>query len=246
MREFFRLTNTATALLLASACGASSVPRESQPESREPAQGAAPEQAAEAEEVDGDPEPAAESKRDAFGQQGSDERAVQAMPGPSSASDAKDGPAWSPETAQTIIERARRKLARRCDAGSQAACGAIPNLDKCVNLQRASCARLGDLFARGAKGVGRNPAHARDFWWRACDIASPDCVRYGKLLFEIEGLESRQGVADRFFQMGCTSDFQLCESVGRFYQQKNEVAAARKFFDLGCAAGQEAACDAKK
>jgi hypothetical protein len=234
MHELFRTVSALAALFLASACGATNVPRESQPESPEPALPAPPEAAAEANEVEGEPEPAAASKPDAAEQQNSDE------------SDVKDESAWSPETAQDIIERARRKLARRCDAGSQAACSAIPNLDKCVNLRRGACASLGDLFARGATGVVRNPAHARDFWWRACDIASADCVRYGKLLFDMEGLGSRQAVADRFFQMGCTSDFQLCEGVGRFYQQKNELAAARKFFGLGCSAGQEAACQAKK
>jgi hypothetical protein len=246
MRELFRTLNAAMALFLASGCGATNVPRESQPENREPTLAASPEHAAEANQVDGDPEPAANPKRDTVEQQGSDEREGQAMTDRNLARDAKDESAWSPETAQTVIERARSKLGRRCDAGSQAACRAIPDLDKCVDLRRTSCARLGELFARGAAGIDRKPTHARDFWWRACDIASADCLRYGKLLFDIEGLDSRQAVAERFFQMGCTNDFQLCESVGRFYQQKHELASARKFFDLGCAAGQEAACQAKK
>jgi hypothetical protein len=246
MHEFFRTVNAAAALFLASSCGATTVPRESPPEDGESTLPTPAQPAAEANEVGGDSEPASEAQPDTVEHQGSGERNVQAMTDSNPASDARAESAWSPETAQTIVERARRKLKRRCDAGSQAACGAIPNLDKCINLQRASCVRLGDLFARGAAGVARNPAHARDFWWRACDIASADCLRYGKLLFDIEGLESRQIVADRFFRFGCTNDFQLCERVGRFYQQRNELAAARKFFDLGCSAGQNAACQAKK
>jgi len=242
MPEFFRTVNATAALLLAASCAAS-VPRESAPENSEPTLPTPTEPTAEANDVDDDSEPATETERDSVEQQASDERNVQAMPPADPASDTVE---WSPETAQTIIERARSKLKRRCDAGSQAACGAIPNLDKCVNLQRTSCARLGDLFASGAAGVTRNPAHARDFWWRACDIAAPDCLRYGKLLIDIEDLESREIVADRFFRFGCTNDFQLCESVGRFYQQRNELAAAKRFFDLGCSAGQDAACQAKK
>jgi hypothetical protein len=243
MPAFLRTVNGTAALFLAASCAAS-VPPESPPESRESTALAPTEHAAETNEVDGDAEPSTETELDTVEPEASDERNVQAMPLPDPASDTRAE--WSPETAQTIVERARRKLKRRCDAGSQAACGALPNLDKCVNLQRASCARLGDLFARGAAGVARDPAHARDFWWRACDIAAPDCLRYGKLLIDIDGLESPQVVADRFFRFGCTNDFQLCERVGRFYQQRNELAAAKKFFDLGCSAGQDAACQAKK
>src|SRR5262249_34256889 len=126
------------------------------------------------------------------------------------ASGAKDEAEWSPESAATVIERARSRLKRRCDRGSQPACAAIPNLDKCVDLRRASCASLGDLVAKGAGGMDRSPEHARDFWWRACDIAPADCVRYGKLLFEFDDLDSREAVAARFFKHGCTNNYQLC------------------------------------
>src|SRR5688572_24583431 len=120
MHEFFRTVNAAAALFLASGCGATTVPRESPPEEREPTLSA--QHAAEANEVGGDPEPAEETQLDTLEQRGSDERNVQAMTAPNPASDARAESAWSPETAQTIIERARSKLRRRCDAGSQAAC----------------------------------------------------------------------------------------------------------------------------
>ena len=164
----------------------------------------------------------------------------------SSEAKTEDAPLWSPETSQDIIERARTRLQRRCDAGSQAACKAMPDLDNCVGLKSAACGRLGDLFARGAAGIERNPENARDLWWKACDIAPADCVRYGKLLFEMEDLGAREAVADRFFDMGCTNAFQLCTGVGRFYQQKNVASAAQKFFEKGCAGGQKSACEAKK
>jgi hypothetical protein len=164
----------------------------------------------------------------------------------SSEAEADEAPSWSPVTSQDSIERARTRLQRRCEAGSQRACQAIPDLDKCTKLRGVACGRLGDLFARGAAGVERNPEAARDLWWKACDIAPPDCVRYGKLLFEMKDLDAREAVADRFFEMGCTSDFQLCAGVGRFYQQENEADAARKFFETGCAGGQKASCEAKK
>jgi hypothetical protein len=233
-----RAMSAAAAALLASACGASNVPPASEADPHEPAP-VAPEPAEANESPAADvQEPEAEG--DTAGQQGSSGAEA------NTARDAKAEAEWSPESSQTIVERARRKLQRRCDSGSQAACGAIPNLDKCTNLKRASCASLGDLFAKGGDGVDRNPAHARDFWWRACDIASADCVRYGKLLFDTEDLDGRRSVAERFFHLGCTRDFELCESVGRFYQEKNEPAGAKKFFDIGCSAGQEAACQAKK
>jgi hypothetical protein len=175
-----------------------------------------------------------------------DDDESQAVAAPtSSEAKADEAPSWSPETSQSSIERARTRLQRRCDAGSQPACKAMPDLDKCAKLRGAACARLGNLFARGAAGVERNPEDARDLWWKACDIAPPDCVRYGKLLFEMDDLDAREAVADRFFDLGCTSDFQLCTGVGRFYQQKKEPATARKFFEKGCAGGQKAACEAK-
>src|SRR5215208_6925551 len=124
MHELFRTVSVVAVLFWANACGGTNVPRESQPENPTPTPLAAPEPAAEANEVDGDPQPAAESKPNTAEQQDSDE------------TDRKEQSSWSPETAQEIIERARRKLARRCDAGSQAACSAIPNLDKCANLRR--------------------------------------------------------------------------------------------------------------
>jgi len=241
MLDFTRTISAPAALLLASACGASNVPPASEAEPREPAPVAA-EQAAEAKEAPAADVQEADPEKDAAGEQ---ESSGGDAPG-NDTRGAKAAAEWSPETSQTIIERARRKLQRRCDSGSQAACRAIPNLDKCTELKRASCASLGDLFAKGGDGVDRNPAHARDFWWRACDIASADCVRYGKLLFDTEDLDARRVVAERFFHLGCTRDFELCESVGRFYQEKNEPAGAKKFFDIGCSAGQEPACKAKK
>jgi TPR repeat protein len=158
----------------------------------------------------------------------------------------EEAPAWSPVTSEGSIERSRSRLQRRCDAGSQAACKAMPDLERCVQLKSAACGRLGDLFARGATGVDRHPENARDLWWKACDLAPADCLRYGKLLFDMDDLDAREAVADRFFEMGCTSDFQLCTGVGRFYQQKNEPAAALKYFEKGCAGGQKASCAAKK
>jgi len=242
MLEFTRTISAPAALFLASACGASSVPPASEAEPREPAPVAA-EQAAEAKEAPAADVQETDADNDAAGEQESSDGELRAN---NVGRDTRSDEGWSPESSQTIIERARRKLQRRCDSGSQAACRAIPNLDKCTELKRASCANLGDLFAKGADGVDRNPAHARDFWWKACDIASADCVRYGKLLFDTEDLDARRAVAERFFHLGCTRDFGLCESVGRFYQEKNEPAGAKKFFDIGCSAGQDAACQAKK
>lgn len=175
-----------------------------------------------------------------------DESEVAAAAQTDSEAKADEAPAWSPETSEGSIERARTQLQRRCDAGSQAACKAMPDLNKCVELRRGACGRLGDLFARGAAGIERNPENARDLWWKACDILPADCVRYGKLLFDMDDLDAREAVADRFFDNGCTNDFQLCTGIGRFYQQKNAPAAARKFFEKGCAGGQKAACEAKK
>jgi hypothetical protein len=234
MYEFLRTVNLALALCLGSACGAN-IPPDSQPENPQAAPATPPEPAAEADEVEGDPASTAEA--DTGEQQGGSDA--------KSADEAKGESGWSPETSETILDRGRSRLKRRCDRHSQAACDAIPDLDGCLNLKLRSCARLGDLFARGAAGVDPNPAHARDFWWRACDIAPAECVKYGKLLFDMEGLEARQAVADRFFQMGCTNDYKLCESVGRFYQEKSELGAAKKFFELGCNGGQQKACEAK-
>jgi hypothetical protein len=211
------------ALLVVGSCGSVRTPPESPAEAPEPM-------------------PAAAEPTD------TDEDESQEAAAASTTSEAKgdEAPAWSPETSQGSIERARSRLQRRCDAGSQAACKAMPDLDKCVALRGSACARLGDLFARGAAGVDRHPENARDLWWKACDIAPADCLRYGKLLFDMEELDAREAVAERFFEMGCTSDFQLCTGVGRFYQQKNVTAAARKFFEKGCAGGQKASCEAKK
>jgi TPR repeat protein len=175
-----------------------------------------------------------------------DESKVAAAAGTNSETKADEAPAWSPETSEGSIERARTQLQRRCDAGSQAACKAIPDLDKCVALKSNACGRLGDLFARGTAGVERNPENARDLWWKACDIVPAECVRYGKILFDMDDLDAREAVADRFFDIGCTSDFQLCTGIGRFYQKKNEPAAAQRFFEKGCAGGQKASCEAKK
>jgi hypothetical protein len=227
MLHFSRTTTAVAAVLLAGAC-AGSAARAPQPENREPA---------------ASPTPAAEAKEGV--QHASDEHEAQPSD-PSAEAEAKNDSGWTPESVQTIVERGRHKLARRCDSGSQAACRALPDLDKCLNLQRRSCASLGDLFARGAAGVSQSPEQARDFWWRACDIESADCLRYGQLLFDLEGLDSSHAVAGRFFQLACTRDFQLCERAGRFYREKQELAQARKFFDLGCSAGEPAACREKK
>jgi hypothetical protein len=156
------------------------------------------------------------------------------------------GTTWSSGSSESVIERARRQLKRRCDAGSEAACRAAPDLDQCRNLRRQPCANLGDLFAKGASGVDKNPEHARDFWMRACDIESKDCLRYGRAVFEFDGLESREAAAEKFFHTGCTRDFRLCAQVGRFYQEKQQAAQARKFFDMGCAGGQAESCRAKE
>lgn len=232
LENFSQTMRIATLLWFVSACNGTAASAESHAKNPESTPRAADERAGEADAVEqrSAEEPAAQTKsaRD------------------DDASRAAAESEWSPESAKSVVERGRRKLGRRCDSGSQAACRAIPDLDKCANLQRANCASIGDLFARGATGVNPDPEYARDFWWKACDVRSDDCVRYGKLLYDTEELNSPHAVADRFFRLGCTRDFQLCAQVGRFYQEKQELGHAREFYELGCAAGQAAACREKK
>lgn len=154
----------------------------------------------------------------------------------------KDRSVWSSGSAENVFDRARRQLRRRCDSGSQTACKALPDIDRCSQRYRKSCVKLGELYAKGGEGVDRNPEHARDFWIKACDLVPADCVQYGRLLFEMDGLDEREAIADHLFEVGCTQQYGLCAEVGRFYEQKKQATQAKKYFDLGCAGGQTDCC----
>ena len=250
MKPFARIVTAALPALLMSACGATVMSREVESEDRDLTGLERLEREAEEKEVEGPvhgpEESAPESSGMVLKEKDEDERREAEKKEPEKhALSAKGESVWSSGSAETVVDRARRQLRRRCDSKSQAACKALPDVDYCANRQGRSCARLGELYARGATGVDRNPEHARDFWLKACEIAPTDCVRYGRILFDIEGLEQREAVAEYLFETGCTREFKLCVDVGRFYEEKKDAALSRKFFDLGCAGGQTAACQEK-
>src|SRR5262245_49087223 len=104
------VTAAAAALWLVSGC-APNAPPDSQAEKREP-EPASPEPMQEANGTEDESDPAAQAKGQSE-QQDSHENTDKA------ASGTKDEAEWSPESAATVIERARSRLKRRCDRGSQ-------------------------------------------------------------------------------------------------------------------------------
>jgi len=231
--------------LLACACGATVMSREAEHEEGDPTGIERLEREAEDTEISEHSAPAPEEDNSEFAVEQQEMQEKPEKPERKEqehAVSAKDQSVWSSGSAETVLERARRQLKRRCDSGSKAACSAIPDIDRCGNRQPRSCEKLGELYAKGASGVARDPEHARDFWLKACDLAPPDCVQYGRALFDMDGLEQREDIAEHLFNMGCTQEYGLCADIARFYEEKKQTEMARKYFDLACAGGQTAAC----